>query len=86
MSRWGRLLLVVLVLLGAAVCLAKQAVAQVITEIPVPTANSYPRGIVTGPDGALWFTDRTPTRSRASRPLERLPNSPLAPLVHCTGG
>ncbi len=34
--------------------------AQTITEYPLPTSiNSYPttpRGIVTGPDGALWFT------------------------------
>lgn len=24
---------------------------------PVPTANSFPLGITTGPDGALWFTE-----------------------------
>jgi hypothetical protein len=29
----------------------------VITEYPVPTANSYPAGITAGPDGALWFTE-----------------------------
>src|SRR5260370_6407306 len=27
------------------------------TEIPVPTANSGPTGITTGPDGELWFTE-----------------------------
>ena len=56
-SRWQRLLLVVLVLVGAAVGVAEQALAQTITVFPVPTASSYPRGIVTGPDGALWFTE-----------------------------
>jgi virginiamycin B lyase len=25
----------------------------------VPTANSSPTGIATGPDGALWFTENT---------------------------
>jgi virginiamycin B lyase len=29
----------------------------VITEFGIPTANSLPRGITTGPDGALWFTE-----------------------------
>ena len=26
-------------------------------EFPIPTANSVPAGITTGPDGALWFTE-----------------------------
>jgi virginiamycin B lyase len=29
----------------------------VVTNYPVPTAYASPSGIVTGPDGALWFTD-----------------------------
>jgi hypothetical protein len=29
----------------------------VITEFPVPTANSYPTGITAGADGAIWFTE-----------------------------
>jgi virginiamycin B lyase len=53
MNGWRPLLFVVLVLLGAATGLAKQVLAQVINEFPVPTANSYPRGIVT----RLWFTE-----------------------------
>src|SRR5215203_2454606 len=33
--------------------------AQALTnEFPIPTANSRPAGITTGPDGALWFTER----------------------------
>ena len=28
-----------------------------IAEYPVPTASSQPRGITTGPDGALWFCE-----------------------------
>ena len=28
-----------------------------ITEYPIPTADSTPRGITTGPDGRLWFTE-----------------------------
>jgi virginiamycin B lyase len=34
------------------------AAAQTITEYPIPTANSNPSGITTGPDGALWFTEQ----------------------------
>ena len=30
-----------------------------IREFTVPTANSDPTGIATGPDGALWFTENT---------------------------
>ncbi len=29
----------------------------VVTELPIPTANSSPFGITTGPDGNLWFTE-----------------------------
>jgi len=32
------------------------APAQILTEYTIPTANG-PRGIVAGPDGALWFTE-----------------------------
>jgi streptogramin lyase len=28
-----------------------------ISEYPIPTADSAPRGITTGPDGRLWFTE-----------------------------
>src|SRR5450432_1506095 len=33
--------------------------APVIMEYPIPTANSNPQGIATGPDGNLWFTEYT---------------------------
>ncbi len=36
---------------------AAPAQAQVITETPIPTAFSRPEGIVTGPDGNLWFCE-----------------------------
>jgi virginiamycin B lyase len=29
-----------------------------ITEFPLPTVSSFPLGITTGPDGALWFTEQ----------------------------
>ena len=29
------------------------------TEYPIPTSSSGPEGIVAGPDGALWFTERS---------------------------
>ena len=40
--------------------------AGVVTEFPIPTANSYPSGIAAGPDGNLWFTEFKPTRSAGS--------------------
>jgi streptogramin lyase len=39
--------------------LAGIARGQVITEFPVPTANSLPNGIAAGPDGNLWFTEQS---------------------------
>jgi len=33
------------------------AMAQSVTEFPIPTANSQPSGITTGLDGNLWFTE-----------------------------
>src|SRR5215831_17112674 len=44
----------VLVLLSASPC-----AAQSFTEFAVPSADSGPIGIVTGPDSNLWFTERT---------------------------
>jgi virginiamycin B lyase len=32
--------------------------AGTITEFPVPTAGSQPKGIQFGPDGNLWFTEQ----------------------------
>jgi len=40
-----------------AACLSAAAHAQVITEFPIPTANTEPVGIAPGPDGNLWFTE-----------------------------
>ena len=41
-----------LCLLAAAFCLAQDPV-----QFQVPTSNSYPDGIVAGPDGNVWFTE-----------------------------
>src|SRR5947209_12140512 len=30
-----------------------------ITEYPIPTVGSVPNGITAGPDGNLWFTERS---------------------------
>ncbi len=52
---------------------AETAAAQTITEFPLPTASSAPQGIVTGSDGALWFTEYVaavpgdPTTASASK-------------------
>lgn len=31
--------------------------ADTVTEFPLPTANSQPSHLATGPDGNLWFTE-----------------------------
>ena len=56
----------------------RPAVAQAITEFPVPTANSEPIGITTGPDGALWFNEYSRQQDRAHhhrRCVYRIPDS-----------
>ena len=46
--------LVGLLLTAATVCSAQVT----FTEYPVPTPNSVPTEITSGPDGNLWFTER----------------------------
>jgi streptogramin lyase len=45
--------------IASAVVGAASAAADVgtISEYPIPSANATPRGITTGPDGRLWFTE-----------------------------
>src|SRR5229473_1835782 len=62
-NRLCHLSLALVVLCGAAAGIVKQALAQNVTEFPVPTASSNPFGITTGPDGALWFTESSPVGS-----------------------
>src|SRR5437870_533080 len=40
---------------------------QIITEFPIPTANSAPYGITGGPDGNLWFTEQSPSGNNIGR-------------------
>ena len=41
----------------AAIDLVRAASDATFTEFPLPTPNSLPRSITSGPDGALWFTE-----------------------------
>jgi len=43
---------------GLAGAHAPSASAQIITEYPIPSADTYPADIVVGPDGNLWFTEQ----------------------------
>jgi streptogramin lyase len=45
-----------------------ETAAQNFTEFSVLTAASQPFGITLGPDGALWFTELSETRSGGSPP------------------
>jgi streptogramin lyase len=37
--------------------IAGEARAAAVTEYPIPTADAEPGGLLSGPDGALWFTE-----------------------------
>jgi hypothetical protein len=63
---WITLAIILVVLIGGATAIvltvnnspAKTVVQPgIITEFPIPTANSSPGGITAGPDGNLWFTE-----------------------------
>lgn len=55
-KRGERALLMGVLFLAGTVTGAVPASAQTITEFPLPAATSGPGSIVTGPDGALWYT------------------------------
>src|ERR1700680_2197856 len=42
---------------GTAATNPTPSTAPRLTEYTIPTANSFPIAITTGPDGALWFTE-----------------------------
>ncbi|HLQ76517.1 MAG TPA: hypothetical protein VK210_04135, partial [Terriglobia bacterium] len=53
-----RIAAVIVSILLVSAPLAAQSGAVSFTEYSIPTSNSYPIGIVSGPDGALWFAER----------------------------
>lgn len=48
-----------LIALVALLVLSPNALALSVTEFHIPTGGSNPQGITAGPDGALWFTEKT---------------------------
>jgi streptogramin lyase len=50
--------------------------AGVITEFPIPTLNSAPNGITTGPDGALWFAEGIGNKIGCIPPATATPTDP----------
>ena len=55
-ARWFITLSVVCI--AVALLASRAATAVTITEFPIPTVNSAPNRIASGPDGNLWFTER----------------------------
>jgi len=53
----GRLITLSVATLAAALLASTAATAVTVTEFPIPTLNSGPYDIVSGPDGNLWFTE-----------------------------
>lgn len=52
---------------GAIPALATSAPPAAFVEYPIPSANSNPNGITSGPDGALWFAEDAEGASKIGR-------------------
>ncbi len=52
--------------------------AGTITEFPVPTPDSRPRGITAGPDGNVWFTELTGNRIGRITPAGVITEFPIS--------
>jgi virginiamycin B lyase len=52
---------------GAIPALATSAPPTAFVEYPIPSANSNPNGIATGPDGAVWFAEDAEGASKIGR-------------------
>jgi streptogramin lyase len=57
-----------LITIGLAIGPAQGARAAKITELTIPTPGSLPRGITTGPDGRVWFTENAKDKIGAVTP------------------
>ena len=73
-----------------AIGLAHSARAQNFNEYAIPTSGSQPAGIVSGPDGNLWFTEANTTRIGKITPAGvitefPLPNASSAPATITAG-
>src|SRR5881227_1886279 len=55
--RWAGALAGLVAWLVFAATAAVAAPVGTVAEFPVPTANSAPVGITSGPDGNMWFTE-----------------------------
>jgi hypothetical protein len=75
--RWPRgwFLLVLGALASLALGWSSTAAAQTFNELDLPAAGSEPNGIVTGPDGNLWFTREL----RQPEVVAATPSAPFAP-------
>src|SRR5579862_3259267 len=54
-----------------------QAQPAALTEFPVPSPDSAPRGIAAGPDGNLWFTELSTSQVAAITPAGVITEFPL---------
>ena len=52
-----------------------------ISEFPVPTSQSQPSGIVSGPDGNLWFTEYLTNKVGRITPSGSIYDFPVVPVA-----
>src|SRR5262245_6266573 len=72
---------------------ADSATGQIFVEFPVPTASSQLKGITTGPDGNVWFTEQagpkigriTPAGVVTEFPISEAGSHPSSPKAICAG-
>jgi hypothetical protein len=74
------LALVVSSILGAVILISHvpvdatpACVGGTITEFPLPTTNASPNGIITGPDGNLWFLEHNANKIGKITPNGQIP-------------
>src|SRR5437867_1322429 len=71
-------------LMSCSLVIVRAEASSRLKEIPIPTANSGPIGITTGPDGGVWFAEYDANKiGRVSRGIIRevsVPTSGSGPI------
>ena len=59
---YSRVLVLTVLLTIMCMAVAAQSLNLTITEFPIPTPNAVPLVITSGPDGAMWFAEKSGNR------------------------
>ena len=64
-------------IINSGCAIVAQAQPAALTEFPVPSPGSAPRGIAAGPDGNLWFTELSTSQAALITPAGAITEFPL---------